>query len=113
MLNSNAGAGLNQTQVDWMKSVSANIAQYYADVPAFVCFNSTASDFASDFAAANVDGVFMGNAPNNNSTTLNNGIYYTYGTKTGSYGDYNASKRRYVYRLGTRRIEFHRNRRMP
>ena len=92
MLNGNAGAGINQTQVDWMKSVSANIAQYYVDVPAFVCFNSAASDFASDFAAANVDGVFMGNAPSNNSTALNNGIYYTYGTKTGSYGDYNASK---------------------
>ena len=92
MLNSNAGTGINQTQVNWMKSVSANIAQYYVDVPAFVCFNSAASDFASDFAAANVDGVFMGNAPNNNSTTLNNGIYYTYGTKTGSYGNYDASK---------------------
>ncbi|MBE7080830.1 MAG: hypothetical protein E7371_06300, partial [Clostridiales bacterium] len=92
MLDSNAGAGVSQSQVNWVKSVSANIAQYYVDIPAFVCFNSSANDYASDFAIANVDGVFMGNAPSNNSTTLNNGIHYTYGTKTGSYGDYNASK---------------------
>ena len=31
----------------------------------------------------------MGNSPNANSSTLSNGIYYTYGTKTGSYGEHN------------------------
>ena len=89
MLDSNAGAGINSTQVNWMKSVMAEIKSHYGNVPAFVCYNTeSAIDYTADFAAANVDGVFMGNSPNNNDSALSNGIYYTYGTKTGSYGEH-------------------------
>ena len=90
MLDSNAGAGINSAQVEWMKSVISEVESHYGSVPAFVCYHTASgTDFTSDFAAANVDGVFMGNSPNDNSTTLSNGIYYTYGTKTGSYGEHN------------------------
>ncbi|MBO5737667.1 MAG: metallophosphoesterase, partial [Clostridia bacterium] len=93
MLNSNGGAGLSETQVSWMKDVSANVALSYGEVPAFVfCNTNGETSFASDFAAANVDGVFMGNAPYDNSTTVLNGISYTYGTKTGSYGEHDVNK---------------------
>ncbi len=93
MLDSNAGAGIDSTQVDWVKAVAANIANYYSAVPGFVCYNmNSATDFSSDFAAANIDGVFMGNAPEDNSSESLNGICYTYGTKTGSYGEHNESK---------------------
>ena len=93
MLDSNAGAGINQAQVNWMKSISANLENCYGDVPAFVFTNQApATTFTANFKAANVDGVFMGNTPSDNSSSLSDGIYYTYGTKTGVYGDYDASK---------------------
>ena len=93
MLDSNGGNGISSSQINWVKSVAANIESYYGSVPAFVFFNKdSATDFSSDFATANIDGVFKGNNPSNNSTTLLDGIYYTYGTKTGSYGTYTASK---------------------
>ncbi len=93
MLDANGDAGINQAQITWMKNTAANISLNYGDVPAFVCYNKTAdTSVASDFAAVNVDGVFMGNAPYDNSTTLLDGIYYTYGTKTGAYGEHDANK---------------------
>jgi hypothetical protein len=93
MMDSNADAGMNSAQVSWMKSVMAEIETHYGNVPAFVCYNTeSAINYTADFAAANVDGVFMGNSPNHNDTTLSNGIYYTYGTKTGSYGDHKENK---------------------
>ena len=93
MLDSNAGAGINSAQVAWVKEVAANVEACYGDIPGFVFYNTNSvADYSADFATANVDGVFMGNTPNNNSSTEVNGITYTYGTKTGSYGDHNESK---------------------
>ena len=93
MLDSNAGAGMNQAQVNWIKTVSASIENCYGKVPAFVfCNQAPATSFAADFKAAGVDGVFMGNNSFDNSSSLSDGIYYTYGTKTGVYGEYDANK---------------------
>ena len=93
LLDSNSGNGINSTQVNWIKATAANIDQYYGAIPAFAFYNkNSAVDFASDFASANIDGIFMGNSPDDNSTILSNGIYYTYGTKTGSYGEHNENK---------------------
>ena len=78
LLDSNSGNGINSTQVNWMKAMAANIDQHYGAVPAFAFYNkNSAVDFASDFALANVDGIFMGDSPDDNSTTLSDGIYYT------------------------------------
>ena len=93
MLDSNAGAGINNAQIEWVKGVASNVALHYGAVPGFVFYNkSSATDFSLDYAAANIDGVFMGDSPNNNSSVETNGIYYTYGTKTGSYGEHNVDK---------------------
>ena len=82
-------SGICAEQTSWMKGVASDIKAQYGDVPAFALYSNTYSgNFASDFAAANVDGVFMGNSPNDNSTTQVDGISYTYGTKTGVYGEY-------------------------
>ncbi len=93
MFDGSAGADIDTAQITWMKNVSAGIEASYASVPAFV-FTSASStqSFATDFAVANVDGVFMGNNPDENSTTVVDGISYTFGTKTGSYGDHNEDK---------------------
>ncbi len=93
MLDSNAGAGISSEQVDWVKEVASNVELYYGAVPGFVCYNkNSATDFSSDFTTANIDGVFMGDSPEDNSSSELNGIYYTYGTKTGSYGTHNENK---------------------
>ena len=47
--------------------------------------------YASDLKAANVDGVFVGHDHLNNYSILYDGIRYTYGTKTGTYDEYEAS----------------------
>ena len=86
-------AEIVDAQVNWMKGVALSVEAAYGEVPAFVFSGqNTATDCASDFAAANVDGVFMSNKPEDNSTTLVDGIYFTYGTKTGSYGEHNEDK---------------------
>ncbi|MBO4252120.1 MAG: metallophosphoesterase, partial [Clostridia bacterium] len=93
MLDSATNNGISSAQVNWVKSVAADIEEVYGAVPAFICYNKdVATDFSSDFAAAHIDGVFKGNLPYNNSSTLTGGIYYTYGTKTGSYGTYSTNK---------------------
>ncbi|MBQ6980365.1 MAG: metallophosphoesterase [Clostridia bacterium] len=93
MLDSATNNGINSTQVNWVKTQAASVASVYGAVPGFICYNKdVATDFSSDFATANIDGVFKGNSYNDNSSTLSGGIYYTYGTKTGSYSTHNANK---------------------
>ena len=93
MLDSATNNGISNAQVNWVKAKAASIASAYGEVPAFIFYNkTTATDYSSDFATANIDGVFMGNSPSDNSSTLSGGITYTYGTKTGTYGTYNANK---------------------
>ena len=93
MLDSATNDGVSVAQVNWVKDVAENLKTVYGTVPAFVCYNKdAATDFTADFVAANIDGVFKGNLPDDNSVTNIGDVYYTYGTKTGSYGTYNANK---------------------